>query len=333
MKKLRRLGKDAKCILPGVTVLLLLAGTPGTGADDSRLFTTGFEAFSGGDSKGATRALSHLLEVYPGTKLRELALFYLARAHFRTGNQEEAAQAMARLLQEYPGTSLTDKAEKELLGLVARYRRGEKLSRGDDDLDVLPVGELAAVSAAPEYGRASVAAEKAVHEKAERSLAVQREKRVRANAPTRPAPTASSSLRGASGAGAEFSGPLLRAVVKPDKTDLYPGEQVEYLVTLLNVGSGRAEGIALRLMFPDGEYEPVDFAKGGFRNEGGGALVLDNVSIGPGQVLEYPVVFRVKNDAGIGQELRCSVRLLSGAIGTWDSYRSKASFVSPPRRP
>ncbi len=99
------------------------------------------------------------------------------------------------------------------------------------------------------------------------------------------------------------------------------------------MGSGKAEGVALRLMFPDGEYEPVDFARSGFRNDGGGALVLDNVAIDSGQALDYPVVFRVKNDAGIGQELRCSVRLLNGAIGTWDSYRSKASFVRAPRRP
>lgn len=416
---------NAKRVLAGAAVLLL-AVVPSFGADDTRLFTTGFEAFSGGDSKKAARTLGHLLDAYPGTKLRELTLFYLARAHYRTGNQEEAAKAMARLLQEYPGTSLAGKAEKELLGLVARYRKGEKLSRGDDDLDVLPMGELAAVSAAPGSGTTSVAEEEAARgkaaqeqlvreqaererlarqkaeaerlaseraererlareeadrtrlamekekadqerlikeqaererlarqkaeterlarEKAERErlareeaertrLAMEREKALRAKVPPRPAPTAPSSVAAASGAGAELSGPLLRAVVKPEKTELAPGERVEYLVTLLNVGAGRAEGVALRLMFPDGEYEPVDFARSGFRNEGGGALVLDNVAIDSGQALDYPVVFRVKNDAGIGQELRCSVRLLNGAIGTWDSYRSRASFVRAPRRP
>ena len=430
MELRRRVWGDAKRILSGVAVLLLVAG-PASGADDSRLFTSGFEAFSGGDSRKAARTLSHLLEAYPGTRLRELTLFYLARAHFRTGNQEDAAKAMARLLQEYPGTSLAGKAEKELLGLVARYRKGEKLSRGDDDLDVLPVGELAAVSAAPESGTISVAEEEGARKKAEQErlakaqaereqaarrkaeeerlarakaererlareeaerarlameqekatrkkaeqerlareqaereqtarkkaeeerlarekadrerlareeaertrLAMEKEKTARAKAPSHPAPNASSSVAAASGAGAELSGPLLRAVVKSEKTELSPGERVEYLVTLLNVGSGRAEGVALRLMFPDGEYEPVDFARSGFRNEGGGALVLDNVAIDSGQALDYPVVFRVRNDAVIGLELRCSVRLLSGAIGTWDSYRSRASFVRAPRRP
>ena len=432
MELRRRVWRDAKRILARVTALLLVAGVPASGADDSRLFTTGFEAFSGGDSKKAARTLSHLLEAYPGTKLRELTLFYLARAHFGTGNQEAAAQALARLLQEYPGTSLAAKAEKDLLGLVARYRKGEKLSRGDDDLDVLQVGELAAVSAAPESGtntlaeehavsqkaeterlarekaereeaarqkaeaerltrekaekerltreeaeRARLAAEqeKAAREKAERErvaseraereqaarqkaeterlarekaekerlareeaegalLAMQEAPPVREKTPAKrpPVPSPAASAPPVA-SGAEISGPLLRAVIKSDKTDLSPGERVEYLVTLLNVGSGRAEGVALRLMFPDGDYEPVDFARNGFRNEGGGALVLDNVSIESGQALEYPVVFRVKNDAGMGQELRCSVRLLSGAIGTWDSYRSKPSFVRSPRRP
>ncbi len=166
MKLLWRVCGNAKRILAGVAVLLLIV-VPSFGADDSRLFTTGFEAFSGGDSKKAARTLSHLLDAYPGTKLRELTLFYLARAHFRTGNQEEAAKAMQRLLQEYPGTSLAGKAEKDLLELVARYRKGEKLSRGDDDLDVLPVGELAAVSAVPESGTTRVAEEKAAREKAD----------------------------------------------------------------------------------------------------------------------------------------------------------------------
>lgn len=374
MELLWRVCGNAQRILAGVAVLLLFAGTASFGADDSRLFTTGFEAFSGGDSKKAARTLSHLLDAHPETRLRELTLFYLARAHHRAGNQEEAAKAMARLLQEYPGTPLAAKAEKDLLGLVARYRKGEKLSRGGDDLDILPVAELAAVSAAPERGTTSVAEEKAAREKAEQErrageqaerarvarqkaeeerlvrekadrerlareeaertrLVMEKEKTARAKAPSHPAPNASSSVAAASGAGAEISGPLLRAVVKPEKSELFPGERVEYLVTLLNVGSGRAEGVSLRLMFPDGEYEPVDFARSGFRNEGGGALVLDNVAIDSGQALDYPVVFRVRNDAGIGQELRCSVRLLNGAIGTWDSYRSRASFVRAPRRP
>jgi len=375
MELRRQVWGDAKSILAKVTALLLVVNAPASGADDSRLFTTGFEAFSGGDSKKAARTLSHLLDAYPGTKLRELTLFYLARAHFRTGNQEAAAKAMARLLQEYPGTSLAANAEKDLMGLVARYRKGEKLSRGDDDLDVLQVGELAAISAAPRSGTDTLAeenatkkkaelerlarekaereeaarqkaeAERLTREKAERErlargeaegalLAMQKAPPVREKTPAKrppvPSPAASAPTVAS---GAEIFGPLLRAVVKSDKTNLSPGDRVEYLVTLLNVGAGTAEGVALRLMFPDGEYEPVDFVRSGFRNEGGGALVLDNVSIGPGQVLEYPVVFRVKNDAGIGQELRCSVRLLSGAIGTWDSYRSKASFVSAPRRP
>lgn len=376
MELWRRVWGEAKRTLSGATVLLLVA-VPSLGVDDSQLFTSGFEAFSGGDSKQAARTLSHLLEAYPGTRLRELALFYLARAHFRAGNQEDAARAMTRLLQEYPGTSLTAKAEKELVGLVARYRRGEKLSRGDDELDALPVGALAGVSAAPESETASLPeknadrekserervaretavreetarqqaeaerlarekaeAERRAHEQAERvRVARQKEQLVRENLPTKrpPVPSPAATARvAAQGAGAGIAGPLLRAVVKSDTTELTPGEQVDYLVTLLNVGDRRAEGVALRLMFPDGAYEPVDFARSGFRNEGGGALVLDNVAVDSGQALEYPVVFRVRKDAVIGQELRCSVRLLNGAIGTWDSYRSRASFVRAPRRP
>gem|GEM_PF-2447702 len=466
MELWRRVWGEAKRILCGGTVLLL-AAVPSFGGDDSRLFTSGFEAFSGGDSKQAARTLGHLLEAYPGTRLRELALFYLARAHFRAGNQEDAARAMTRLLQEYPGTSLSAKAEKELMGLVVRYRRGEKLSRGDDELDALPAGTLAAVSAASEneaaglpeknadrekseqervareqaareeaarrkaeaerlareraeaerraqeeaerervareqaareeaarrkaeterLARERAEAERRAQEQAERErvareqaareeaarrkaeterlareqaeaerrareqaeaerrareeaervrLSRRKEQPVRENVPAKrpaaPLPAAAAPVA-AQGAGAEISGPLLRAVVKTDTTELTPGDQVEYLVTLLNVGGRRAEGVALRLMFPDGAYEPVDFARSGFRNEGGGALVLDDVAIDSGQALEYPVVFRVRNDAVMGQELRCSVRLLNGAIGTWDSYRSRASFVRAPRRP
>jgi len=376
MELRRRVRGETKRTLSGAAVLLLVA-VPSFGVDDSRLFTSGFEAFSGGDSKRAARTLGHLLEAYPGTRLRELTLFYLARAHFRAGNQEDAAKAMVQLIQEYPGTSLAAKAEKELVGLVARYRKGEKLSRGDDELEALPVGDLAAVSAAPEGGADGQAKEKAPRELAERERVArqqaaseeaarqkaeaERQARERAEAerqareetervrlarpnvppvreavsmppPAMPLPAASAPVMG-NGAGVEISGPLLRAVVKSDKMELTPGERVEYLVTLLNVGAARAEGVALRLMFPDDAYEPVESPRNGFRNEGGGALVLDSVAIESGQVLEYPVIFRVKNGSSIGQELRCTVRLLNGAIGTWDSYRSRGAFVRAPHRP
>ncbi|RNC72208.1 MAG: DUF11 domain-containing protein [Desulfuromonadales bacterium] len=123
------------------------------------------------------------------------------------------------------------------------------------------------------------------------------------------------------------SAPLLRAVVNPEKTDIRAGERIEYVVTLLNVGSAKAEGVVVRLTFPDNGYEVVAQGTGGFRNAGGGTLVMDNVSIEPGQARDYTVAFRVKEEAGVGTELRCGVKLQNTTYGTWDMFRSKASYV------
>ena len=122
--------------------------------------------------------------------------------------------------------------------------------------------------------------------------------------------------------------PLLRAVVKTDKAQLLPGETVQYRVAVLNVGSTPAEDVTLRLNFPP-QYQAVDFAAAGFRQEMGAALVLDGLSLKSGESRDLTVTFQLKGEALAKEELIVRADLLNNPLQTRGTFLSNASFVLP----
>ncbi|HEY4743654.1 MAG TPA: tetratricopeptide repeat protein, partial [Desulfuromonadaceae bacterium] len=72
--------------------------------------------------------------------------------------------------------------------------------------------------------------------------------------------------------------PLLRAVLKTDKSQLLPGEKISYHLAVLNVGSTAAREVTLRLSFPP-QFAPVDYEAAGFRQEANAALVLNGIQV------------------------------------------------------
>lgn len=124
--------------------------------------------------------------------------------------------------------------------------------------------------------------------------------------------------------------PLLRAVVKTEKTRPLPGERVVYHLALLNVGSTAAQDVTLRLSFPP-QMEPLDHAAAGFRQEMKAALVQDGLQLKSGESREFSVTFQLKDDSLAGQELLCRAELLNNPLKTRATFISNAAHVQPQR--
>ena len=124
--------------------------------------------------------------------------------------------------------------------------------------------------------------------------------------------------------------PLLRAVLKSDKTQPLPGEKLVYRVALLNVGSTAAQDVSFRLNFPP-QLEPVDFAASGFRSESKSTLVLDGLQIKSGESRELIVPFQLKDDSLAGQELAVRAELLNRQLNTTAAFMSNMASVQAQR--
>lgn len=122
--------------------------------------------------------------------------------------------------------------------------------------------------------------------------------------------------------------PLLRAVLKTDKTQPLPGEKVVYRIAVLNVGSTTAQNVTLRLNFPP-QLEPADFAAAGFKQEMKAALALDGLQINSGESKELVVTFQLKDDSLAGQELLCRAELINNPLKTAAVFVSNTSRVQP----
>ena len=122
--------------------------------------------------------------------------------------------------------------------------------------------------------------------------------------------------------------PLLRAVIKPSKSNLLPGEKIEYTVTLLNIGSLSAEEVTLRINFP-AQYQPVAFEPAGFRQEMQAALVQDGLTLKSGESRTFTVAFQLKEEALAKEELIVRADLVNNTLETKTSFLSSAAFVLP----
>ncbi|WP_371877548.1 tetratricopeptide repeat protein [Geomonas paludis] len=120
------------------------------------------------------------------------------------------------------------------------------------------------------------------------------------------------------------SAPLLRGVVKTDKTRLLPGEKVSYRISLLNIGTAPARGVTFRLNYPP-QYEPVGVPSGA-RQEAG-ALVMDGMRLKSGERQDVNVTFRLKDEALADQELLVRADILNGDLDKKESFVSATSVV------
>jgi len=126
------------------------------------------------------------------------------------------------------------------------------------------------------------------------------------------------------------SAPLLRAVVRTEKTKLLPGDKPVYRIAILNVGSTAAQDVTFRLNFPP-QFEPVDYAASGFRQEMKSALVLDGLQLKSGESREFSVTLQLKDDSLAGQELSTRAELINNQLKTTAAFISNLSYVDSRR--
>jgi chemotaxis protein histidine kinase CheA len=126
------------------------------------------------------------------------------------------------------------------------------------------------------------------------------------------------------------SAPLLRAVLRTEKTKPLPGDNVLYRIAVLNVGSSVAKDVTLRLNFPP-QLEPVDYAVSGFRQETKSELVLDGMQVNSGENREFSVAFQLKDDSLAGQELSTRAELINNTQRTTAAFISNMAYVEQQR--
>lgn len=126
------------------------------------------------------------------------------------------------------------------------------------------------------------------------------------------------------------SAPLLRAVLKTDKTQPLPGEKMVYRIAVLNVGSTVARDVTFRINYPL-QLEPVDYAAAGFRQEMKSALVFDGLQVNSGESREFSVTFQLKEDSLAGQELSTRAELINNPLKTTAAFVSNMAYVLPQR--
>ena len=126
------------------------------------------------------------------------------------------------------------------------------------------------------------------------------------------------------------SAPLLRAVLRAEKTRVLPGDKVTYKIAVLNVGSAIAQDVALRLNFPP-QLEPIGYAAAGFGLDANSALKLDGLQINSGESREFNIVFKLKDGTLAGQELSTRAELINIPLKTSSSFVSNVVVVEPQR--
>ncbi|HBA72683.1 MAG: hypothetical protein A2X82_17760 [Geobacteraceae bacterium GWC2_55_20] len=122
------------------------------------------------------------------------------------------------------------------------------------------------------------------------------------------------------------SAPLVRAVAKLAKNAVAPGEQLNYRVTILNIGSLPAQSLTVRLQLP----LQLDFlgAHGQkFRQEPDGTLIFRVEQIDPGKLAELKLDVRVLDKSNGGQKLGGQVEVINGQLQRKDIFSAVTSVI------
>ncbi len=124
------------------------------------------------------------------------------------------------------------------------------------------------------------------------------------------------------------SAPLVRVVAKLVKPKVYPGEQLGYRVTVLNIGSLSAQDLTVRLQLPP-QLDLVGAPEVKFRQEQNGTLVFRVERLETGKLADINLNVKVRDNSRAGQELRGQIEVINGQLQRKDIFTASASVVQP----
>jgi len=124
------------------------------------------------------------------------------------------------------------------------------------------------------------------------------------------------------------SAPLLRAVLKSDKSHLLPGGLVAYRLVILNIGSMAARDVTLNLSYPP-QLEPQDYSATGLKQGMRSVMISSGLRINSGESREFNIVFRLKDDTLAGQELITRAELVDNLLNNRAAFVSNVASIDP----
>ena len=122
------------------------------------------------------------------------------------------------------------------------------------------------------------------------------------------------------------SAPLVRVVAKLTKPKVAPGEQLQYRVAVLNVGSQSAEGLNVRLKLPS----QVDFlgpSDTQFKSNPDGSLFFKIDKVDVGQLVQINLDVKVRENTAVGHLLAGEVEAVSGGLQRKETFAVTPSVV------
>jgi len=120
--------------------------------------------------------------------------------------------------------------------------------------------------------------------------------------------------------------PLVRAVAKPQKATVVPGEPLRYRVTVLNAGSIAARDLTIRTVMP-AQVEFIDAAGAAYRREADGAVLFTLPGLDSGQLAEFNLNVKVRDTAAAKQDLRVQVEVVNSSLQLKNTFASAAAVV------
>ena len=122
------------------------------------------------------------------------------------------------------------------------------------------------------------------------------------------------------------SAPLIRVVARPETLKPAKGERLSYHITVLNAGTLPARGLAVRLSLPD---QIVFLAAHGapYSREGSETVIFTIDRLASGNLEEFTMDVKVRENSTAGQELRFPIEVLQSILMLKETFASSAIAV------
>jgi hypothetical protein len=121
--------------------------------------------------------------------------------------------------------------------------------------------------------------------------------------------------------------PLVRVVAKMEQQRLVPGERTRCRISILNAGTLPAQGLFVRVILP-AQAEVVDsLDRPPYMRDSSGAVIFRLEALNIGELAEYTVDMKVREDSIIGQELHSRIEVINDQLQTRDFFISSAAMI------